>query len=86
MERAPTSHLDELARELFELALGELLGVDGDAALGAAEGDVHHRRLPRHQRCQAARSRGNTKFFFHHSNRQPQGDGLHHHCWSGAPI
>ena len=49
------AHLHKLARELLQLALAEQLGVDGYAALGAAEWDVHHRRFPGHQRRQAAR-------------------------------
>src|SRR5207244_13371800 len=37
----------------LELELGELLRVDGDAALRATERDVHERGLPRHDRSKA---------------------------------
>jgi hypothetical protein len=39
---------DEAPAESLELQLGQRLGVDGDAALAAAEGDAHHRALERH--------------------------------------
>ncbi len=42
--------LREPASEPLELELRELLGIDRDAALRAAEGDIHQRRLPRHDR------------------------------------
>ena len=45
--------LREAAREPFEFELGELLGIDGDAALGAAERDVHQSGLPGHDGGQA---------------------------------
>src|SRR5436309_2148730 len=40
--------LREAAGEALQLELGELLGIHGDAALRAAERDVHERGLPRH--------------------------------------
>ena len=40
------------ARHPFQLALRHLFGIAGDAAFGAAEGNVHHRALPRHPRGQ----------------------------------
>ena len=46
--------LHELARELFELALGQARGVDRDAALGPAKREVHDRRLPGHERGEGA--------------------------------
>lgn len=42
--------VDEDARQLLELVLRELSGVDGDATLGAAEGHANDGRLPRHER------------------------------------
>ena len=45
--------LREAAGEPLELELGEPLGVYRDAALGAAERNVHERGLPRHDRRQA---------------------------------
>ena len=50
--------LDQLggvaAGHALQLALGHLLGVADDAALGAAEGDVDHRALPGHPGGQGA--------------------------------
>ena len=46
--------VDELAREPLELDDAELAGVDRDAALGAAVGNVHDGGLPGHQRGQRA--------------------------------
>lgn len=46
--------LHQLPRQLLQLPLRQLLGVDRHAALGAAEGDVHHGGLPGHQRREAA--------------------------------
>ena len=40
------THVDELARELLVLPLGQQLGVYRDAALGPAKGHVHQRGLP----------------------------------------
>src|SRR5881396_3502584 len=45
--------LGEAPGEALELELGEFLRVHRHAALGAAEGDVHQRRLPRHDRREA---------------------------------
>ncbi len=42
--------LREPARQSFELELGQLLRIDGDAALGAPERNVHERGLPGHDR------------------------------------
>ena len=42
--------LREPASQALELELRELLGIDRDATLRAAEGDIHQRRLPRHDR------------------------------------
>ena len=44
----------KLAGDPFQLAGAELGRVDGDAPLGAAEGNVDHGRLPGHQRGQRA--------------------------------
>ena len=46
--------VDERARDLLQLVASSSLGVAVDAALGAAERDVHDRRLPRHQRGERA--------------------------------
>ncbi len=51
---SPSPHHHQLARELLQLALGQATRVHRDAALGASVRDVHHRRLPRHERGQAA--------------------------------
>ena len=42
------------ARDAFEFASGELRGIADDAALGAAEGNVHHRAFPGHLAGQRA--------------------------------
>ncbi len=47
--------VDEPAREPLELARGQGLRVDGDAALGAPVREVDHGGLPRHQRGEAER-------------------------------
>ena len=40
------------ARHPFQFALGHCFRIAGDSALGSAEGNVHHRALPRHPRGQ----------------------------------
>ena len=52
---------DELAREALQLALRlSVAGIAGDAALGAAEGDVDHGGLPGHQRGERLASSTST--------------------------
>ena len=46
--------LHQLARDALQLGLREVLGVAAHAALGAAEGHIHHSRLPGVQAGQAA--------------------------------
>ena len=46
--------VDELARDSFELLDAELARVDGDAALGAAVGQIDDGRFPGHERGQGA--------------------------------
>ena len=45
---------DVSARHQFEIMPGELQGIDNNAALGAAEGDVHDRTLESHQERELA--------------------------------
>jgi hypothetical protein len=46
--------VDELAGDSFQLPAAKLGGADIDAAFGAAVGQIDQRRLPSHQRGQAA--------------------------------
>ena len=52
-EYATRAHQDEFPGEAFQLAVRERGRVADNAALGAPEGQIHHRRFPGHQACEA---------------------------------
>src|SRR5690606_36174702 len=46
--------IDKLSRETLPLSQAEFLGIDSDAPFRPAVGDIHHGRLPRHERSDTA--------------------------------